>query len=128
MNPRKPLAAVGSAATTFLVVGAVVIEVATAATGADVAPGIVGVAVGVLAAIAALVLVAWRWDGLGDTARNVLLGYAAFGLAFLCLSALSYVNVPGARAYLSVPLSAGISAVVAVVVAIGLRVVERRSR
>lgn len=125
MNPRKPIAALGSAATTFLVVGAAVIEAVSAATGADVGPGIVGVGVGVLAAIAVLALVAGRWNRLGETARQLLLGYAAFGLAFLFLSALSYVNVPGARAYLSVPLNAGISAVVAVAVAFVLRGVDR---
>jgi len=127
MTPRKPLATIGAAVTTLLVVGAVVIEAVSAVTGADVGPGIVGVGVGALAAIAALALVAWRWGRLGETTRHLLLGYAAFGLAFLFLSALSYVNVPGARATLSVPINAGISAVVAVAVPILLRWADARS-
>jgi len=126
MTPRHLLAALGAAATTFLLVGAVVIEVVSAATGADVGPGIVGVGVGALAAIAALALVSWRWNRLSEAAQHLVLGYAAFGLAFLLLSALSYVNVPGARTYLSVPLNAGIAAVVAVVVALGLRWLDGR--
>ena len=121
MDGRQLLAAVGSALTTLLLVGAVVIEVVAGATGADVGPGIVGVAVGVLAALVALVLVVARWGRLGPSARPLVLGYAAFGLAFLVLSALSYVNVPGARQYLSVPLHAGIALVIALVVAAGRR-------
>lgn len=127
MTLRSIVAALGSAVTTFLVVGAVVIEALTAATGADVGPGIVGVGLGAIAAIAALVLVRVVWGRLGETAHWTLLGYAAFGLAFLVLAALSYVNVPGARASLSVPLNAGIAALVAVAVAVaGLQ--RRRAR
>ena len=117
MDGRMLLAAIGSGVTTLLLVGAIVIEAVAGATGADVGPGIVGVAVGVLAALVALVLVVARWSRLSATARHLVLGYAAFGLAFLGLSALSYVNVPGARQVLSVPLNAGIALVVAVLVA-----------
>lgn len=122
MDGSQLLAAVGSALTTLLLVGAVVIEAVAAVTGADVGPGIVGVAVAALAALVVLVLVAARWDRLPWTARPFVLGYAAFGLAFLALAALSYVNVPGARQHLSVPLNAGISIVVAALVAVGLRI------
>lgn len=124
VNARRLLTALGSAATTFLLVGAAVIEAVAAATGADVGPGIVGVGVGALAAIAALVLVAWRLEGTGPVGRALLAGYAAFGLVFLGLSMSSYVNVPGARATLSVPLNAGIAAAVAVGVALVLRWVD----
>lgn len=116
MTPHKLTTLLGTPATTFLLVAAAVIEAVSAATGADVGPGIVGVLVGAVAALAALVLVAWRWERLGDPARHALLGYATVGLTFLFLSALSYVNVPGARETLSVPLNAGIAVVVAVVV------------
>ena len=126
MTARSLVAAIGGAASTFLIVGAVVIEAVTAATGADIGPGIIGVGVGAIAAIAALVVVSIRWGHLGVTGQWLLLGYAAFGLSFLFLSALSYVNVPGARATLSVPLNAGIAAVVAVTIGIaGPRITRR---
>lgn len=118
MAPRKLAALLGTPVTTFLVVTAAVVEGVTAATGADVGPGVLGVLVGALAAVAALLLVTWRWPRLSAQARHALLGYAAFGLAFLVLSALSYVGVPGARQYLSVPLNVGIAVVVAVAVAV----------
>lgn len=127
MNPRKPIAALGAAATTFLLVGVVVIEAVAAATGADVGPGIVGVGVGALAELAALLLVGWRWDATSEPIHHVLLAYATVGLVFLFLSALSYVNVPGARTYLSVPLNVGIAVVAALVVAVVLRQTGRRS-
>lgn len=127
VNPRKLAAFLGAPVTTFLLAAAITIEALTAATGADVGPGIVGVLVGALAAIAAFLLVAWRWDRLSDAARHLLAGYAAFGLAFLFLSALSYVNVPGARQYLDVPLNLGVAAVVAVAVALVGRRVDRGS-
>lgn len=127
MTPRKLATLLGTPVTTFLVVGAAVIEGLTAATGADVGPGIVGVVGGALAAIAAFLLVGWRWAGLSETARTLLLGYATLGLAFLFLSALSYVDVPGARQYLSIPLNAGIAVVVAVFVAGAVRQMDRGS-
>lgn len=121
------VAALGSAVTTFLLVGAVVIEVVAAATGADVGPGIAGVGVGALAAVVAAVLVGIGWNRAGRAGQWTLLGYAAFGLTFLFLSGLSYVNVPGARQYLDVPLNVGIAAVVALVVAVATRRSDRRS-
>lgn len=126
MTIRSLVAAIGGAASTFLIVGAVVIEAVTAATGADIGPGIIGVGVGAIAAIAVLVVISIRWSQLGVTGQWLLLGYAAFGLSFLFLSALSYVNVPGARATLSVPLNAGIAAVVAVTIGIAGPRIDRR--
>lgn len=127
MTTRTIVAAAGSAATTFLLVGAAVIEAVTAATGADIGPGIVGVGLGALAAIVAFVLVSIRWSRLGTVEQWILLGYAAFGLSFLFLSALGYVNVPGARTTLSVPLNAAIAAVVAIAVAIAGPRLDRRA-
>ena len=115
MNLQKLATLAGTAVTTFLLAGAATIEALTAATGADVGPGIVGVFVGVIAGLAAVVLVLWRWDALDRLPRAVLLGYGAFGLTILFLAFLSYVNTPGVDEYLGFYRNLVVAAGVAVV-------------
>jgi uncharacterized membrane protein len=119
VNLQKLATVVGAAVTTFLLVGVVTIEAVTAAVGGDIGPGIVGVFAGVVTGLAAVVAVSWRWPSLADRARTVLLAYAAFGLTIVFLAALSYVNVPGADAYLGFEVNLVIAAVVAVAAALG---------
>ena len=117
MTLQKPVTVAGAAATSFLLVGAATIEIVSALVGGDIGPGIIGVFAGVVAGLAAAVLVPWRWDRLDRRARAVLLGYATFGLVVLFLASLSYLNVPGADAYLNLRLNLAIAAVVAVAAA-----------
>ena len=119
MDAQRIAALAGSAVTTFLLVTAAVIEVVFGTTGADVGPGIVGVTVGALAALAAVVAVAVGWSRLDPSARWAVTGYGAFGLTIVFLAGLSYVNVPGADAYLGLSVNLVIAAAVAVVVAVG---------
>lgn len=127
MNIQKLATVAGAAVTTFLLVGAATIEAVTAATGADVGPGIVGVFAGLAAGLTAAAAVSWRWSTLADRGRAVLLAYAAFGLTIVFLAALSYVNVPGADAYLGLQVNLVIAAVVAVAAAIGRWQLRRAS-
>lgn len=121
MNYQKLTAIAGAAVTTFLLVGAATIEAVTAATGADIGPGIVGVFAGVAAGLIAAWLVSWRWSSVADWGRSALLGYAVFGLTIVFLAFLSYVNTPGADEYLGLQVNLVIAAVVALLVAVGRR-------
>lgn len=125
MNLQRAAAVAGASVTSFLLVGAAVIEVVFAATGADVGPGIVGVFAGVVAGLLAAFLVAWRWAAVPERGRSALFGYAAFGLTIVFLASLSYVNVPGADTYLSVQRNVVIGAVVALAVAVGRHRLDR---
>lgn len=121
MNSQKLATVVGAAVTTFLLVGAATIEAVTAATGADIGPGIVGVFAGVVAGVLAAWLVSWRWSAVADWGRSALFGYAVFGLTIVFLAFLSYANTPGVDEYLGLQ----VTLVIAVVVAL-LAVVARR--
>lgn len=118
MNLQKFAAIAGAAVTTFLLVGAATIEAVTAATGADIGPGIIAVFAGVAAGLVAAMLVSWRWATLREWHRSVLLGYAAFGLTMVFLAFLSYVNTPGVDDYLSIDRNLVIAALTAAIVAI----------
>lgn len=113
MDSRPLAVAIGAGVTTFLAVGAATIEL----VGVDIVAGIVGVLVGALAAVVAAVLVALRGRQLGAAGQSLLVGYAAFGVTYLVLAALAYVNAPGARSVLTVRRQIAVGAVVAVVVA-----------
>ncbi len=121
MNFHKFAAVAGAAVTTFLLVGAATIEAVTAATGADIGPGIIGVFAGIAAGLAAATLVSWRWPALREWHRSLLLGYAAFGLTMVGLAFLSYVNTPGVDDYLSIDRNLVIAAFTAAVVALWRR-------
>jgi hypothetical protein len=118
VNFQKLATVACAAVTTFLLVGAVTIEAVTAAVGGDIGPGIVGVFAGVVAGLAAATAVSLRWTVLAERARTVLLAYAAFGLTIVFLAALSYVNVPGADAYLGLQVNLVIASVAAIVIAV----------
>ncbi|WP_440988242.1 hypothetical protein [Haloarchaeobius baliensis] len=85
MNWRRLLIALGSGATTFLLVGAAILSVIP-----DIPGGIIGVFGGLFAGLAAAVVI---WVGLGRASpavERVVLGYAAFGYAFLGIWFLRY--------------------------------------
>lgn len=118
MNLQRLATVAGAGVTTILVVGAATIEIVTAVVGGDIGPGIVGVGVGLLAGLAAVAAVQWRWGRLEHRSRSVFFGYAAFGLTVLFLAFLSYVNVPGVDEYLDFALNLYIAAAVAVAAAV----------
>lgn len=111
MNARTVALALGTAVTTFLLVGAVTIEL----LGAGEAPGIgiIGVFAGLVAGLAAGVLVGVASDRIAGVPAAALLGYAAFGTTFLAIAAMSYVNVPGVDDVFTFPVRLVVSAVVA---------------
>lgn len=118
MKVRTIVLAVGAAITTFLLVGATTIEL----LGAGEAPGIgiIGVFVGFLTGLlagAAVGAFATRLSGLAATA---LVGYAAFGITFMLIAGLRYVNVPGADDVFTFPVHVGISIVVAALLALSV--------
>lgn len=123
----KLVSIAGAGATTFLLVGATTIEAVMATIGGDIGPGIIGVVVGVLAGLVAVVAVALSWDRLANREHAVLVAYASFGLTLLMLAALSYVNVPGADEYLGFERNLVIAFVVALGAAIAVRQRDRRA-
>jgi len=116
MNARTVAIALGTAVTTFLLVGAVTIEL----LGAGEAPGIgiLGVFAGFVAGVVAGVLVAVAGDRITGLPAAALVGYATFGTTFLAIAGMSYVNVPGVDDVFTFPVRLGVSAVVAVVAAL----------
>lgn len=85
MNWRRPLVALGSGATTFLLVGG-----AIASQVPDIPGGILGVFGGLFAGV---VVAVGTWLGLGRTGpavASVALGYAVFGYAFFGVWFLRY--------------------------------------
>ncbi|WP_435348235.1 permease [Haloarchaeobius sp. HRN-SO-5] len=113
MDARRSLTALGSGVTTFLLVGALVVEL----VGGDVPGGILGVLGGLVAGVAAT---AGVWVTLGeasDVARRVALGYATFGYAFVGIWFLRYAHVAGLRSTVDVPMQVGLSVALAVLVA-----------
>ncbi|MFD1646520.1 hypothetical protein [Haloarchaeobius litoreus] len=88
MNWRRLLIALGSGATTFLLVGAAILSVIP-----DIPGGIIGVFGGLFAGLAAAVGV---WVGLGRASaavERIALGYAAFAYAFLGIWFMRYAHV-----------------------------------
>lgn len=118
MNARTVALAFGSAVTTFLVVGAVTIEL----LGAGEAPGIgiLGVFVGLVAGLIAGGLVGVAGGRIAGVPAAVLVGYATLGTTFLAIAGMSYVNVPGVDDVFTFPVRLGVSAVVAVVAALAV--------
>ena len=123
MNARTVALGTGAATTTFLVAGAATIEL----MGAGEAPGIgiVGVFVGVVSGLMAGVIVSVYAARLSGVAASVLVAYATFGVAFVAIAGLRYVNLPHADAVFTFPVHLGVSVVTAVVVAL---LTVRRSR
>ena len=112
MNPR-PVAAVGVALTTFLVVAAVITEALAARIAFS---ALIGLPVGVVFGVAAGAAVRARlWRS--PRFRPVLLGTAAFGYALLAVAAVSYA-VPPARGLVSVATAVPVAGLCAVAVAL----------
>lgn len=99
------LSAAGSAIVTFGVVAAVVIE--SFGSQADVGPGIVGVGVGVLVAIAEFVGVALLAPELDAAVRRVLDAIAVVGLTAVVLGATTYVNLTSFETTTALAVAAG---------------------
>lgn len=117
MSKRSVLLAVASAVTTVLAVGAVVIELLSGLYGESPGVGMLGVFGGLVAGLlvgAAVVLVAGRLTGVAETA---LVAYGAFGVAFLAVAALRYVNAPGADAVFTFPVQLAVSLLFALIAA-----------
>jgi len=115
-----------SAVTTFLLAGALSISVLGGLYGDSPGVGILGVLAGLVAGVGAGVAVVLSANRLAGVPAAALVAYATFGVAFLAIAGLSYVNVPGADAVFTFPVHLGTSAVVAVVVAVGAFVRRKR--
>lgn len=111
MELRTLATATGAWITTFLTVGAVIVQ----AVGTEIVAGILGVLLGTTAGVLAAALVILRWSRLSGPRRWALDAYGAFGYAFVFLGMLGYVNAPGVRATLTVPLQVGVGVLVALV-------------
>jgi len=109
MNAR-PVAALGVALTTFLVVAALLTELLAAQIAFS---ALVGLPVGLVAGVAAGIAT-WTRLWRDPRARPPLLGAAAFGYALLVAAAVSYA-VPPARGFVSVGTAVPFAAVCAVV-------------
>lgn len=118
MDSRDVLLGLASAVTTFLLAGAVTIEILSTWYGESPGVGILGVGIGVVVALlvgAVVTLIGERLSGLRAAA---LVAYGAFGVAFLVIAGLSYVNVPGADEMFTFSVHLTISLVVAIVAAV----------
>jgi hypothetical protein len=111
MKPRTVAAAVGAGAAVFLVVAALVTEALSVAVEFS---ALLGLPAGALAGLLALGLLVGRYAALGPATRALADGLAGFGYAVFALEAAQYVNLPGARALLDLPLTVAVAAVVAV--------------
>lgn len=118
MNAGTLLLGLGIAVTTFLLAGAASIELAPAAWGDSPGVGIFAVFVGFVVGLLAGGVVAVRADRVSRVTLSALVGYAALGVAFLAIAAMSYVNVPGVDEVFTFPVQLGVSLLVAIVVAI----------
>lgn len=116
MKARTISLGTGTAITTFLLAGAATIEL----LGAGEAPaiGIIGVFVGVVAGLLAGGAVGVYADRLSGFASSILVVYSTFGVAFVAIAGMRYVNVPGADDVFTLPVHFGMSILAAVVVAL----------
>jgi hypothetical protein len=113
MNLRTFSLGAASAVTTFLVVGAVTIAVLSGPFGESPGVGILGVLAGFVVGLGAGVVVAAFAGRLSGAATAALVTYATFGVAFLAIAALQYVNVPGADAVFTFPVHLAVSVLLA---------------
>ncbi|ELZ32405.1 hypothetical protein C474_06267 [Halogeometricum pallidum JCM 14848] len=114
MTARTITLGTATAITTFLLAGAATIEL----LGAGEAPGIgiIGVLVGVIVGVLAGGIVSAYADRLSGVATSVLVAYATFGVAFVAIAGMSYVNVPYVDDVFTFSVHIGVSIVVAVIV------------
>lgn len=116
MDARTIALGAGTAMTTFLLAGAATIEL----LGAGEAPGIgiIGVFVGFVVGLLAGGAVVAAADRLSGIPAAALVGYATFGIAFVGIAGMRYVNVPGADDVFTFPVHLGLSVGAAVVLAV----------
>jgi len=114
-----PLAGIGSAATTALLVAVPVIELLDTEFSA-----LVALPLGLLAGLAALIGVAFNLADLHPARRRAVVAYAAFGPAVLLVLALAYVNVGRDLFTVEVAVGVGLAATAAVYVVLGASVRE----
>lgn len=117
MNSRTIALGLGTAVTTFLLAGAATFELAPAAWGDSPGVGILAVFVGLVLGVVVGGAVAVGAASLTGSALAALVAYGAFGVAFLAIAAMSYVNVPGVDETFTFPVHLAASLVVAFVVA-----------
>jgi hypothetical protein len=119
MSARTVALGAGTAVTTFLLAGAAAIELLGA--GKSPAIGIIGVFVGVITGIVAGAMVSVYAARLSGIPASALVAYATFGVAFVVVAGMRYVNVPYADDVFTFPVQIGASVTVAVVVALAYR-------
>ena len=117
MNLRNLSLGVAAAVTTFLLAGALSISVLGGLYGDSPGVGILGVLAGLVTGLAAGVVVVLFAARLAGITAAALVAYGTFGVAFLAIAGLQYVNVPGADAVFTFPVHLATSALVAVFVA-----------
>jgi hypothetical protein len=88
MNARRAITALGSGITVFLVVAAAVIEVLDFEFSA-----LIGLPIGLIAGIVAVVVVILTHDDISDSLRWGIAAVAGFGYGILATVAASYVNL-----------------------------------
>lgn len=116
MNVRTVALGLGAAITTFLLVGAATIQ--WLGPGEAPAIGIIGVFVGFVAGVLAGGIVTIYAERLAGLLWTVLVGYATFGILFIAIAAMRYVNLPGADDLFTFPIHLGVSLGAAIVLAL----------
>jgi hypothetical protein len=109
MNARNSLLGLASAVTTFLLVGAATIATLSGQYGDSPGIGIIAVFVGVVAGLLVGGGVAFAAGRLTGLARAAVVAYGTFGVTYLAVAGLSYVNVPGADDVFTFPVHLAVS-------------------
>lgn len=117
MDTRNISLGLVSTVTSFLLAGAVTIEMLSTWYGESPGVGILGVRVGIVVALLVGAVVAFTGDRLSGLRAAALVAYGVFGVAFLAIAGLSYMNVPGADEVFTFPIHLAVNLVVATVVA-----------
>ncbi|WP_423746809.1 permease (plasmid) [Haladaptatus sp. SPP-AMP-3] len=118
MNARAILFGIASAVTTVLLAGAATIELLSALYGENPGVGMLGLVVGLAVGAsvgAGVAVTAGRFSGISLSA---LVAYATFGVAFLAIAGLRYVNAPGADALFTFPVHLAVSLLLALAFAV----------
>lgn len=122
MNTRRGVTVVGTGVSTALIVA---VLVTTVLQGPIEFSAIIGLPVGLVVGLFALVGTAVTVERVDTLAGAALGGYAAFGYAVLGCLLLRYVDVGGARRTLGLYEIVGIAVLVAIVAFVGLRYIDR---
>ena len=117
MNLRKPITAVGTGITAFLVVAVSTINLLDFEFSA-----IVGLPVGLIAGIVVFVLVLLRHDDADEPVRWALAGFAGFGYGTLLALGTAYLNIVDVGFEGTI----GVGVAAAVIVFLGTGLLDRR--